>query len=122
MSLQVDVLIVDDDDDLVQLFKMLLEAEGWACTVAHNGLTALQSIAIVHPRVMILDLVMPTMDGYSVLARLPSQHLPVIVVTGASVSLGGIASTVAVLTKPVEADALVSAVRNVLDVNGRGKG
>lgn len=120
--LKVDVLIVDDDDDLAQLFKLLLETEGYVCSVAHNGLTALQAISIIRPRLMLLDLVMPILDGFAVLERLESKETPiVIVVTGAAAFTGvhnltnGMKSRVHdVLQKPVSADLLVSTVRRQL--------
>src|SRR2546426_1238444 len=83
-KLHLDILVVDDDDDLCQLFKTLLESEGYKCAVAYNGLTALQTIAVVPPRVMLLDLVMPVMDGFAVLNHLGTDAPPVIVVSGAT--------------------------------------
>jgi DNA-binding response OmpR family regulator len=104
-------------DDLCQLFNTLLTMEGWACTVAHNGLTALQSIAIIPPKLMLLDLVMPVLDGFAVLERLPDDSPPVIVVTGAAALTGvhtltnGMKQKVRrVLVKPVPADELIAAV------------
>jgi CheY-like chemotaxis protein len=123
-KLAVDVLIVDDDDDLCQLFRLLLETEGWTCTVAHNGLTALQAIEVVQPKVMLLDLFMPVLDGFAVLQRLPENRPAVIVVTGAAAVTGvtgltnGMKHMVRdVLAKPVQADKLIQVVKKAL--NGR---
>jgi CheY-like chemotaxis protein len=58
--------------------------EGYRCAAAHNGLTALQTLAVVPPRAMVLDLLMPVMDGFSVLGHLGANGPAVIVVSGAT--------------------------------------
>ena len=117
-KLHLDVLVVDDDDDLCQLFKTLLEMEGYKCAVAHNGLTALQTIAVVPPRVMLLDLVMPVMDGFSVLSRLSTDAPPVIVVSGATIPTDQMIKNHTHvhghLQKPVNGDVLIETVARVL--------
>ena len=120
-KLSVDVLIVDDDDDLCGLYKQLLGMEGYTCSVAHNGLTALQAIAIIQPKLVLLDLVMPVLDGFSFLDRLRAESPPVIVVTGAAAVTGVVGLTNGmkhkvrhVLIKPVQADVLLEAVATVL--------
>jgi CheY-like chemotaxis protein len=117
-KLHLDVLVVDDDDDLCQLFKALLEMEGYKCAVAHNGLTALQTLAVVPPRVMLLDLVMPVMDGFSVLSQLGTLAPPVIVVSGTTLPAELMVSqhrhVVAMLQKPVPGDLLIETVERVL--------
>jgi CheY-like chemotaxis protein len=117
-KLHLDVLVVDDDDDLCQLFKTLLETEGYKCAVAHNGLTALQTLAVVPPRVMLLDLVMPVMDGFSVLNRLGTDAPPVIVISGATIPGDLVVNrhthVRSLLQKPVYGDVLIETVRQVL--------
>jgi len=115
--MHLDVLVVDDDDDLCQLFKTLLETEGYKCAVAHNGLTALQTLAVVPAREMLLDIVMQVIDGFSVLSQLVTDEPPVIVVSGAALPMNGSlghAKVSAMLQKPVPGDLLIETVEHVL--------
>ena len=64
------VLIVDDNVDSAQITAMLLEFEGHTVEVAHDGLEALEAAARFKPRVVLLDLGLPKLDGYEVARRL----------------------------------------------------
>ncbi len=84
-SAEVRVLIVDDDTDARDLLRRMLEQEGWAATEAENGHVALSRLADSLPSVILLDLMMPEMDGFAFLAQLrempAAKDIPVIVVT-----------------------------------------
>jgi CheY-like chemotaxis protein/anti-sigma regulatory factor (Ser/Thr protein kinase) len=98
------VLVVDDDENIRDLLETLLSDEGIPVAVAADGLEALDLIAERAPRLVILDLMMPGLDGFEVLRRLRSdarmRHISVIVVTAKSLTaeeermLGRDASTV----------------------------
>lgn len=79
------VLVVDDDDASRQLFARVLRDDGWLVDEAENGRVALERIAERRPGVLLLDIVMPEMNGFEVVERLranPEWHeIPVIVVT-----------------------------------------
>ena len=60
------VLIVDDDNYIRGLVRALLEKEGMECHEAEDGLEALASARRLHPDVMILDVMLPGLDGYKV--------------------------------------------------------
>jgi PAS domain S-box-containing protein len=79
------VLVVDDDDATRQLFGRMLRDDGWLVDEAENGAVALERIAEHRPGVLLLDILMPEMDGFEVVERLranPEWHeIPVIVVT-----------------------------------------
>jgi len=57
------VLVVDDDQGLLETLQELLETEGYAVTLAHDGLEALKTLETLTPAVILLDLRMPRMDG-----------------------------------------------------------
>jgi type II secretory ATPase GspE/PulE/Tfp pilus assembly ATPase PilB-like protein/CheY-like chemotaxis protein len=79
------VLLVDDEDSLRRVMKDLLAREGYAVIEARNGVEALDQVDRHAPDVVVLDLNLPDMDGYSVLSQLRSRpatrKTPVIVLT-----------------------------------------
>src|SRR5436190_14370169 len=80
------VLVADDSDLLVGLIASWLEDEGFAVIVATTGRQTLDAAALHHPDVVLLDLIMPQMDGFEVcgkLKRLPSPP-EIILMTGIS--------------------------------------
>jgi signal transduction histidine kinase/DNA-binding LacI/PurR family transcriptional regulator/CheY-like chemotaxis protein len=80
------VLIVDDDPDLLAVHSRTVQEAGYRVTVAHNGREALAAVQQARPDLILLDLVMPALDGFQVLEHLRQQEatrsIPVIVVTG----------------------------------------
>lgn len=80
-----EVLLVDDDPATRGLFRRILAREGWAVREAADGARALALIAERMPGLMVLDLMMPNLDGFQTLRRLreteAGRALPVIVVT-----------------------------------------
>jgi PAS domain S-box-containing protein len=79
------VLVVEDDPPTRNLFKRLLEKDGWAVAEAENGRVALEQLAGARPCLILLDLMMPEMDGFEFLEELRRQeawrYIPVVVVT-----------------------------------------
>jgi len=79
------VLVVDDDEGTRDRLRTMLTRAGWAATEAADGRTALQHVAAARPAVILLDLMMPGMDGFAVLKELRNNpdwaSIPVIVVT-----------------------------------------
>jgi len=77
------ILIVDDEEQNLELAKIILHKEGYTLHFAHNGKEALQVLQTNPIDVMVLDLFMPEMDGFETLSQLrnSSHTLPVIVVT-----------------------------------------
>lgn len=64
------ILVVDDEEDIVQLLKYNLEKEGYSVTTALNGAKAIQAADGVHLDLIILDVMMPELDGFEVCRRL----------------------------------------------------
>jgi CheY-like chemotaxis protein len=82
---QATILLVDDEDQLRRVMRDLLEREGYAVAEARDGVQALDEVDRHAPDVIVLDLNLPGLDGYTVLSQLRSrQHtreIPVIVLT-----------------------------------------
>jgi CheY-like chemotaxis protein len=78
-------LVVDDDDSIRSLFRRTLKADGWSVAEATNGAEALDRVAEQRPRIILLDLMMPVMDGFDFLLRYRSLEgcasTPIIVIT-----------------------------------------
>jgi two-component system alkaline phosphatase synthesis response regulator PhoP len=84
------VLVVDDEPQVVWLLQFSLEAEGYQTYAARNGRAALDEIQEHHPALVLLDIMMPVMDGWSVLEQLqqlPEGERPRVVVVSARSSL-----------------------------------
>jgi len=79
------ILVVDDDEEQRQFVREILGARGWTVREAANGRLGLDAIAAELPDVILLDLMMPEMDGFEVVAALRAnaawRAIPVVVVT-----------------------------------------
>jgi len=76
------ILICDDEKDIVAALKIYLEAEGYGTFVAYNGREALDVLDRENVQLVILDVMMPVMDGITAIAHLRERHnLPVILLT-----------------------------------------
>jgi two-component system response regulator HydG len=115
------VLVVDDEASVRSGMKQLLEARGYAVTVAEDGVAALERVAELPPDVVVTDLDMPRMGGMELLARLREQdrELAVIVSTSAvdvQSAVGAMrAGATDYITKPVELDELVLSIERAIE-------
>lgn len=116
------VLVVDDDPDLVAICSLVLEFEGYSIDIARNGVEAYEAMAHDLVDVVLMDVMMPIMDGITVckmLKRDPrTKDLPVIIMS-ASESLreqARTASADAVIAKPFDIDHLVSTINHFATV------
>jgi len=85
-ALKDDVLIVDDDEDMAEVVKAVLDSEGYRCRYAANGRQALDEVAASMPAVILLDMLMPVMSGWDCARALRARYgpaLPIIVMTAA---------------------------------------
>jgi Amt family ammonium transporter len=84
------VLLVEDDPLTREMMRRILEKEGWQVVEASNGRVALEKVAECRPEVILLDLMMPEMDGFQFLAQLRQEfqglNIPVVVVTAMNLS------------------------------------
>lgn len=79
------ILLVDDDADFVEAIKLILESKSYDVTVAYDGLEGLKKVRTEEPDLIILDVMMPEMDGYEVCAKLKADpkygHIPIMLLT-----------------------------------------
>jgi CheY-like chemotaxis protein len=84
------VLVVDDDAGVRQLFRRVLEPEGYTVVEAENGRVALERLRDVSPSVVLLDLMMPEMDGFEFAAEFRRREawraIPIVVITARDLS------------------------------------
>jgi CheY-like chemotaxis protein len=102
------VLIVEDDYDVREAVAELLQDEGYRCLHANNGLEALAALNLQKPDLLIVDLIMPVMNGPDLVDRLrqdPShRQLPIIVMTAANDRMVGVKLDMPILHKPIEVE------------------
>jgi DNA-binding response OmpR family regulator len=116
------ILVVDDDPNALRLIGYALQRQGYEVIVAQNGQEALAKTQSEKPSLIILDIMMPTMDGYEVLRQLrassSTSRLPVILFTAKSQVGDKIAGFEAgaddYLTKPVTPAELIARVKALL--------
>ncbi len=79
------IFLVDDEQHIIDLAKMYLEQEGWKTTSATDGAIALQRILSEKPSLVVLDLMLPGLDGWEVCRRVRAQSdVPIIMLTARS--------------------------------------
>lgn len=85
MSNSTKILLVEDDKDLIEMYETKFKMEGFEIHKAVNGAEALELVQSVKPDIVMLDIVMPEVDGFQVLRSLKadpaSKDLPVILLT-----------------------------------------
>ena len=116
------VLVVDDDPDILQFVRMNLELEGFDTATATNGRLALDTARELPPDLVLLDVMMPEMDGLTVLRRLRSSpataNVPVILLTAKALAEDRVTGLNLgaddYITKPFDVEELMARVRTVL--------
>jgi CheY-like chemotaxis protein len=122
---EVHVLVVDDTPSNLKVLRTLLVANGYGVTTADNGQAALDSAAADPPDLVLMDVVMPGMDGYEACRRLrqlpSSASVPIVMVT-ASAPLerdrAAQAGANDVVMKPIDAEAVLALIRSLLHQAG----
>lgn len=115
------ILVVDDAPDNVLLVETILEEEGYEISSADNGFSALSQIDKCPPDLLLLDVMMPGIDGYEVTKRIRQKpelpFIPILLITAhdsASVVQGLDLGADDFIRKPVEMDELLARVRSLL--------
>lgn len=116
------ILVVDDQPINVQLLKRKLEREGIQVATAYNGVEALELVKKVKPDLILLDVMMPDMDGIEVCQRLQSDEatrsIPIIFITARTSKEGKIeglgVGAVDYITKPIDLDETLARVQTQL--------
>jgi len=84
------ILVVDDDSDIREALTMVLESRGYQVVTAHDGIEGLACLKTEKPDLMILDLLMPKMDGFGVMKELRDprwaefSEMPILIQTAVS--------------------------------------
>ena len=112
------VLVVEDDRDIREGLQEFLREEGYEVSVAENGQQAIDMLDETGPAVILLDLMMPIMDGYTFLATIRTAssgrhaHIPVVLITAAGEKARTVAATqvAEVVPKPIDLDKLLAAI------------
>ena len=113
------VLLVDDEEDTVLIFSMLLSARGYRVESAREGNEALEKIGVSTPDVLVTDWAMPGLDGAGLCATLraagsPFSRIPIIVASATHLFIDGEHTPCdGVLRKPFSADELVRKIEAV---------
>lgn len=117
------VVVVEDDPEMINLVKLILKKEGFDVTGAMGGRDGLEAIEQGNPDLVLLDLMMPDIDGWEVYQAMKAndtmKNIPVIIITAKAQSIDKvlglhIAKVDDYITKPFSPGELVASVRKVL--------
>lgn len=119
------ILLVDDEKDLVETMVFQLEASGYEVVTAYDGTEGLAKAKKEKVDLIILDLMLPKMDGYKVCGLLKKDsrysNIPVILFTAraqeSDLKLGQEVGADAYIVKPFEAKVLLTKIKELLNVN-----
>src|SRR5512143_431352 len=76
------ILVVDDEQNIIELAKLYLEQAGFRVEAANTGKAALDKVKAIDPALMVLDLMLPEIDGFEVCRRVrTSSNIPIIMLT-----------------------------------------
>ena len=117
------ILVVDDEWRTREMLRMFLEMEGYEVFEAEDGLDAIEKASLFHPDVMILDVMMPRMDGITACKQLRSTQetaeLPIIMLSGKiqerAIREGLEAGATTYMTKPMSHKELLGNIRAAIN-------
>ncbi|MFT4023327.1 MAG: response regulator transcription factor [Flavihumibacter sp.] len=119
------ILLVEDEENLHESLKLNLELEGYDVTGAFDGMTALKAIQQEYFDLLVLDIMLPEMDGLSVMERIRIQNnqVPILILSARNTSADRITGLKKgaddYLTKPFELEELLLRVKKLIDKNIR---
>jgi two-component system response regulator VicR len=122
------IMVVDDEPDVVDLVKLVLESDGFDVVTAYSGKEALEKIDREMPDLVLLDIMMPQMDGWEVYSRIRAnprtKDIPVAMLTAKSQSIDKMIGLHVVkvddyITKPFGRSELLERVKRILNEKGR---
>ena len=117
------ILIVDDEQDIVESLKFVLESYDYTCYCAYNGEDGLKMARDLIPDLIILDVMMPRINGYKISRLLKFdkkyQNIPILMVTARSQEedklIGEETGADEYITKPFDLDEVIKIVKKYLD-------
>ena len=114
------ILVVDDDKNSRMLMKAVLEAENYSVSTAENGEEALAVMDVTHVDLVVLDVMMPKMDGYEFtrILRQSDNNLPILMVSAkqlpADKKRGFLVGTDDYMTKPIDVEEMLLRIKALL--------
>ena len=121
------ILVVDDEPDCLEFVRAILEPEGYTVATAANGQEALDQIEADAPDLVVLDVMMPVLDGFDACEEIKSneatEHIPVVLLTRVASEVptssyshrGGMATAADdYIPKPIQPDKVLEVVRRLL--------
>ena len=123
------VLVVDDEPNVLRSLAQYLTIEDFTVETASNGMEALEKVESFHPELILLDVMMPGMDGFEVLDKVKANpahaQTPIIMLTAkdqsADVLKGYQSGATSYLVKPFNLDELVETINQVLAQSRQGE-
>jgi OmpR family response regulator RpaB len=127
------VMVVDDDPDMREALQMILESAGYVVVTAEDGEQCLERLKGAQPDLLLLDLLMPKMDGFGVCKALrtsphaPQDHVPIVILSSVQEAVGqcryeletGVRLDVDdYVEKPIESKLLLESVGKIINRNG----
>ena len=117
------ILIVEDDESVLKLESILLSTKGYLVYGAMNGVAALNDIAVDPPDLIILDIMLPELDGFEVCKRIKmnpeTRHIPIIFLSARNTSKdifrGKQAGCDQYITKPFKSAKFIDAIKLLLE-------
>ncbi len=121
------VLVVDDEPELVELVQMRLEANGYDVVTASDGPEGLEKARTMHPDLMILDLMLPQLNGYEVCTVLKQdtrfKRIPIVMFTAKTQAkdeqTARDCGADAYLRKPFRPEEMLATIQTLLAVSGK---
>jgi DNA-binding response OmpR family regulator len=122
------VVCIEDEPDMISLVEILLGTKGFEVIGAHGGHRGLEAVRRVKPDLVLLDLMMPDMDGAEVYQQMKTddalKHIPVIVVTAQVDSIDRVLWQQVIkvsdyITKPFDSQELLDSIERVLAAQAR---
>jgi CheY-like chemotaxis protein len=119
------IMVVDDNRITTKLLRRYLEANGYEAKEAYDGIDCIEKVEERLPDAIVLDVMMPRLDGYETVKRLKNQehtkHIPVVIVTALNDVANQIKSIEAgandFLSKPIEEKLLIAKVKLLSSLN-----
>ncbi len=115
------VLVIDDEPDSLELVKLVLESDGFTTMLAKNGIEALRLIEATEPDLVLLDIMMPDMDGWEVFRKIKEKYprAPIAILTAKAQNIDRLLGLHVLkaddyITKPFGKNELIDRVRKLI--------
>ena len=124
MGIQKKILVVDDEEDMLKLLKIRLQQENFNVVLAGDGVMAIKTAEQEMPDLILMDIMMPNMDGYSCLKEIrklaKTKDIPVLMLSGKEEEkvrdLFAFQKISGYIEKPFELDDIVSKIKETLKI------